>query len=232
MNLKFTHPGLWFRQNSFLLFLYALLQEPDRAFAWVAQELEQRSPFLLIHYCDVMVEPLKLDPRYASFRTQLYALSSDVIPPQPEKKALLSAPEADALTHQLLDYLRDEKPYLDNQLSLKSLAQALELHPNQLSWLINEKTGNNFNQFINAYRIEQFKQLAQDPANGHLSILGLAYESGFNSKTVFNTYFKKVTGVTPRQWMQENKQWALNQFYFTYPNFSPIIPNILADGFP
>jgi AraC-like DNA-binding protein len=44
--------------------------------------------------------------------------------------------------------------------------------------------------------------MAQDPANAHLSIIGLAFESGFNSKTVFNTYFKKETGLTPKQWMK------------------------------
>ncbi|OJJ15265.1 adenylate cyclase [marine bacterium AO1-C] len=195
-----------FRENSFLLFLYALLQEPDQAFAWVAQEQALRSPFLLIHYCDVLVDPLKTDPRYETYRTQLYAVNTTTAPNRAGKKALLTETEANAYTQKLQAYLQSEKPYLDSQLSLKLLAQALELHPNQLSWLINEKMGGNFNQFINDYRIEQFKQLAQNPANAHLSILGLAYESGFNSKTVFNTYFKKAIGMTPKQWIQQESE--------------------------
>ena len=194
-----------FRENSFLFFLYALLGEFDQAFDWVAQEQEKRSPFLLIHYCDLMADPLKTDSRYEVYRAQLYAVNAETPTDRSGKKALLTEAEANNYTQQLQAYLEHEKPYLDSQLSLKALAQALKLHPNQLSWLINEKMGHNFNQFINAYRIEQFKQLAQNPTHAHLSILGLAYESGFNSKTVFNTYFKKATGMTPKQWMQSSK---------------------------
>jgi len=69
-----------------------------------------------------------------------------------------------------------------------------------LSWLPNEQTGKNFNTFISHYRTEYFKTLAVDPDNSHISIIGLAYESGFNSKTVFNTFFKKETGMTPKEY--------------------------------
>jgi AraC-like DNA-binding protein len=50
--------------------------------------------------------------------------------------------------------------------------------------------------------LEFFKTIALDPKNSHLTILGLAYDSGFNSKSVFNTYFKKIEGLTPRAWMK------------------------------
>ena len=62
--------------------------------------------------------------------------------------------------------------------------------------------GKNFNEYINSYRIKSFKKKALDPANRHLTLLGLAYESGFNSKTVFNSFFKKTEGQTPRQWVK------------------------------
>jgi AraC-like DNA-binding protein len=76
------------------------------------------------------------------------------------------------------------------------------MNPNQLSWLLNESLGKNFNEFINQYRVETFKNLAKDPANANITVLGLAYDSGFNSKTVFNTYFKKETGLTPKQFLK------------------------------
>ncbi|WP_425412660.1 helix-turn-helix domain-containing protein [Lewinella cohaerens] len=82
------------------------------------------------------------------------------------------------------------------------MAEHLDLHPNQLSWLLNECLGKNFSEFINHYRVETFKRLAKEPANAHITLLGLAYESGFNSKTVFNTYFKKETGLTPKQFLK------------------------------
>ena len=78
--------------------------------------------------------------------------------------------------------------YLETNLTLRLLANQIDIHPNQLSWLLNENIGQNFNTFINKYRIEAFKLNARNPKNAHLTIEGLAYESGFNSKTVFNTY--------------------------------------------
>ena len=102
----------------------------------------------------------------------------------------------------LLDLMEKDKVYLDATLSLRALAKQIDLHPNKLSWLINDMQEQNFNQFINAYRIVHFKNLALNPNNAHLSIMGLAYESGFNSKTVFNTYFKKSTGISPKAWIK------------------------------
>ncbi|EAY30419.1 helix-turn-helix domain-containing protein [Microscilla marina] len=191
-----------FRENSFLLFVYAVLHQTDKAFAWVSAELEKKSPFLLMHYSDVMVDDLKTDPRYEVFRKKIYAVKTGNNADKPPKKPLIAEAEVEEYAQKLRMYLINEKPYLDNNLSLKLLAKALGMHANQLSWLINEKMGENFNQLINSYRVQQFKQLAQNPANAHLSIIGLAFESGFNSKTVFNTYFKKETGLTPKQWIK------------------------------
>ena len=61
---------------------------------------------------------------------------------------------------------------------------------------LSENLNTNFNDFINHYRLNYFKTIAVDPKNSHLTILGLAYDSGFNSKSVFNTYFKKIEGIT------------------------------------
>ena len=101
---------------------------------------------------------------------------------------------------------RSEEPYLDQELSLRSLAAQVELHPNQLSWLLNERLNKNFNEFVNHYRVQAFKKLALDPANAQVTLLGLAYDSGFSSKTVFNTYFKKETGRTPKQFLNEQQE--------------------------
>ncbi len=87
-------------------------------------------------------------------------------------------------------------------MTLRQLAQMIDIHPNSLSELLNEKIGKNFSEYINHYRVETFKEMAIEPNNTHLSILGLAYESGFNSKTVFNTFFKKETGMTPKQYLK------------------------------
>jgi AraC-like DNA-binding protein len=105
----------------------------------------------------------------------------------------------------LLHHIEENEPYLDPSLSLRSLAEQIDVHPNQLSWLLNENLDQSFNEFINTYRVEAFKRLAKDPANAHLTLIGLAYDSGFNSKTVFNTYFKKQTGFTPKQYLKDQQ---------------------------
>ncbi len=113
--------------------------------------------------------------------------------------------EFDKQMKKLMDFIEKEKPFLDAQLSLRNLAKSLQLHPNKLSYLINEKTGMNFNEFINQFRLTHFKEIACDVKNAHITILGLAYESGFNSKTVFNAYFKKAEGTTPGNWIKKQE---------------------------
>ncbi len=99
-------------------------------------------------------------------------------------------------------YRQQEEPYLDPNLTLRGLASDLKIHSNQLSWLINHEFNKNFSEFINHYRVETFKRISKDPKNAHINMIGLAYDSGFNSKTVFNTFFKKETGMTPMQYLK------------------------------
>jgi AraC-like DNA-binding protein len=69
--------------------------------------------------------------------------------------------------------------------------------------MLNQNLRMNFNMFINKYRVETFMSIAKAQENEKLTIEGMAYESGFNSKTVFNTYFKKETGLTPSQYLKQ-----------------------------
>ncbi|MCB0652208.1 MAG: helix-turn-helix domain-containing protein [Saprospiraceae bacterium] len=193
-----------FRSSSFLYFMYAVLGEKDKAFEWVREARDHKFSLLLLHFADPMVNALKKDPRFLQYQKEIFHL------PEPQKikktsKDLLDAATTKAYVGRLIRFVEKEKPYLDPGLSLRSLASAIDIHPNQLSWLLNESIGKNFNEFVNYYRVEAFKQLATDSTNAHLSLLGLAYESGFNSKTVFNTYFKKETGLTPKQFLKEQE---------------------------
>jgi len=114
----------------------------------------------------------------------------------PAKTTLPDLPER--LTR-LLVYMTDEKPYLDADLSLTDLARQLHTNPVVLSQVINAGAGQNFNDFVNSYRVDEFKQQIRDPANAHLSFLGLALDCGFNSKATFNRAFKKFTGGSPKE---------------------------------
>lgn len=97
----------------------------------------------------------------------------------------------------LATHMINAKPYLNPELRLSDLASDLKLKPYQLSELINRGEQTNFYDFINRYRIDEAKRRLRDPAFLNLNILGIAQESGFNSKSVFNDSFKKLTGLTP-----------------------------------
>jgi AraC-like DNA-binding protein len=95
--------------------------------------------------------------------------------------------------------LVDDKVYLENELSLAQLSEKLNVPPYQASELISRQYGESFFDLINRHRIEEVKKRLTDPAFSHLSILGIAMDCGFNSKSSFNTAFKKFTGQTPSQ---------------------------------
>jgi adenylate cyclase len=191
-----------FTASSYLFLLYSVLGETEKAFKWVSDAIETRSPLLLLRFADPLVGPIKSDPRYGEFQKKLFPedLFGETIK---KKKALLDNDAVTTYSTKLLSHINEKEPYLNPDLSLRLLADQINIHPNQLSWLLNENLGKNFSEFINHYRIEAFKKLAKNPENSNITMMGLAYDSGFNSKTVFNTYFKKETGLTPKQFLKE-----------------------------
>ncbi len=189
-----------FTSDSYLFMMYAVTGEIDKAFEWVESGIRNKSTLLMLRYPDPMVDALRRDDLYAKFHKAIFHMDVKEASATP-KKALLGDSTASEYRAKLIEHLEQNEPFLDPGLTLRSLAAQIDIHPNKLSWLINEMQEQNFNQFINKYRIEHFKRLAVDPENAQFSILGLAYDSGFNSKTVFNTYFKKSTGLSPKAWI-------------------------------
>ncbi len=189
----------------------------DLAFEEIEKDIKANKYYLNFYKENPAFKLLLDDPRYKIFDKVFKTKGTSNQTDQPihskllpglsderlkKKKALLDESDVKVYRNQLLQYMTDKAPYLNANLSLRSLAVSIDLHPNQLSWLLNNSFSKNFNEFINQYRIEAFKSLAKDPANANITVLGLAYDSGFNSKTVFNTYFKKETGLTPNQFLK------------------------------
>ncbi len=96
--------------------------------------------------------------------------------------------------------------YEDAELTLTSLAVKLNIHPHDLSRIINVGMEKNFSDFINEFRVRETARKMQDPAYDRLTLLGIAYESGFNSKTTFNRVFKEMTGKTPVEYKNSLKE--------------------------
>lgn len=111
----------------------------------------------------------------------------------------LTAERAETLHARLVDVMESERPFLDSNLKLNRLARSAGISANHLSQVINELRGQNFYDFVNSYRIEEAKRLILDPDRSGATLLSIAYEVGFNSKSAFNTAFKKHTDTTPSQ---------------------------------
>ncbi|WP_165793148.1 helix-turn-helix domain-containing protein [Sphingobacterium haloxyli] len=114
--------------------------------------------------------------------------------------------DLDQLKERLLQLMENERPYLNSELNLVRLAEQMDLSSHQLSYLINTAFGENFFNFINRYRVCKAKELLKNPDYNRFNVLVIAYEAGFNSKTAFNTTFKKMTNYTPTEYRRNNIQ--------------------------
>jgi len=99
-------------------------------------------------------------------------------------------------------FMEIEKPYLNPDLNLSDLAKKLDLTRAQLSETINSGFNQNFNDFVNSYRVEAFQNMLKEGKHQQLSLLGIAFECGFNSKATFNRVFKKLTSNSPTQYLK------------------------------
>jgi AraC-like DNA-binding protein len=97
----------------------------------------------------------------------------------------------------LTSLMSEKKPYLENDLTLSQLAERLAIPTHHLSQLLNERLGVSFFDYVNRLRVEEVKRLLRDPEKDSRSILDLAFEAGFSSKSSFNSIFKRSTGYSP-----------------------------------
>jgi AraC-like DNA-binding protein len=109
------------------------------------------------------------------------------------------------ITQRLDELMENEKLFLNPDLTLKELSLKLKMHSNYISRIINEHFGMSYNDFINKYRIEEVKKRFEDPEYRDKTVLEIIYETGFYSKSVFNTAFKKFTGMTPSLYRKQIK---------------------------
>ncbi len=104
---------------------------------------------------------------------------------------------------QLSQKIREDKLFLQRDITIKSLSRQLEIGSKEFSKMINTHTQKNFYHYINRFRVEEFKRLLQTPKARHLSLLGLSEEAGFYSKSTFYSVFKFYEGITPKQYQDQ-----------------------------
>jgi AraC-like DNA-binding protein len=115
-------------------------------------------------------------------------------------KSGLSEERANDIMRQLLELMDSEHPYRDSGITLPRLAELLGVSAHNLSEVINTLSGMNFFDFVNSYRVKQVQRDLLDAEKQQYKVLSLAFDAGFNSKTSFNSIFRKHTGMTPTEW--------------------------------
>ena len=115
----------------------------------------------------------------------------------------LNDKEVSELMEMVLHYLSIKKPYLNPEYSLQMMVDDLNIPRHKLSQVINRSQKKNFYKLINEYRVKEVKEKLQNKEYKNLTVLGIAFESGFNSKTTFNRIFKEETGMTPTHFIKE-----------------------------
>lgn len=148
------------------------------------------SVLALIVICWYVFKALKYPELFngVDSKTQLVTTSID-------KKTDISSEEINQLT----SYMESNKPYLNPSLSIRNLAEELNMNSRDLSILINQNLNQHFFDFVNEYRIKEAMNILRNPTKKDVTILEILYEVGFNSKSSFNTAFKKHTGKTPTE---------------------------------
>jgi AraC-like DNA-binding protein len=135
---------------------------------------------------------------------EIFTGDTSISPTNKYEKSSLTPEQSEKYLKNLLQFMESEKPYLKNELSLRDLAELTAISVNHLSQIINEQLQQNFFDFINRYRIEEAAKRLSDQRFQHFSILGIAENVGFNSKSVFNTAFKKYKKTTPSYFRNQN----------------------------
>lgn len=148
------------------------------------------SGFLFINY--LLINALRQPSIFSGLSTDEVQLAESEAP---GRAALVSAENAALLRH-LDRHMAEARPYLDANLSVDQLARQLGVPSRELSRAINEGLGKNFFELVSNYRIAEARRQLE-AAEAGTTILQVMYDSGFNSKSVFNTAFKKATGMTP-----------------------------------
>lgn len=120
-------------------------------------------------------------------------------------KSGLKEHQAQDHLQKLISYVEITKPFLDRDLSINDLSRMTGIPRHHITQVLNEKYKRNFFTFINEYRVKEVIERFSDPKFNHYTILAIAFDAGFNSKTTFNTIFKNQTSLTPSEFREKSK---------------------------
>ncbi|MBL0745606.1 helix-turn-helix domain-containing protein [Chryseolinea sp. Jin1] len=162
--------------------------------------------YFVIHEPDIFRLPQTISQPHELTKVELDHQVIDYLNHIGKDKEEETIENLDSLKEKLTLYMEKYQPYTNPKLSLVELASRLKLQPHILSKVINSGFGMNFFDYVNTYRIDEFKRRVEDPQYKNYTLLGIALDVGFNSKTAFNRSFKKITSQTPSAFFNTLKE--------------------------
>lgn len=152
--------------------------------------------------------------RYGTYQRPVYSAPADtpeeepvqIDSPTPVKKyqtSSLTSADAAALWQRIQQHMLTEHPFLEPGLKVSDLAKPLKVSVNHVSETINGYANMSFYDYVNGLRVDEAKRLLADDGIDHLSVTDIGYHAGFNSTSTFYTHFKKLTGLTPKQYQAD-----------------------------
>jgi len=181
------------------LFLYSSLQDIIGSLI-IELNYEQRwwlNIFMAIVVLFVGIKGYFTDTTKLNKLSFSFSPNPESIPQVKKEEEKVSAEDIEKLK----SHMEIEKPYLNPDLNLSDLSDELQINRAELSKIINSGFQKNFNDFINEYRVNTFKEKLNLGEHKQLSLLGIAYDCGFNSKATFNRVFKKITQISPTEFL-------------------------------
>jgi len=194
---KMNYIGAWWEFFSFAIIFYYI------AITGYSNSIETKVPFrmnLLSYKPTLLLPSSPVMEEQDSFIEDAEIIEiEDVQTPKTEDSDLLKEwkPKIEA-------YIVTGRAFEDPELTLSQVAKALNTNPSIISKVINQGFQLNFNDFINNYRIEAVKEKLKAGELKTQTMLGIAFDCGFNSKATFNRAFKKATGLSPKEWIEKN----------------------------
>jgi AraC-like DNA-binding protein len=158
---------------------------------------------LLVFFCWIIYQCLQTPELFHNTENELPSVKKMLEEDKRDTKDTLIDEATKEQIEKIKTYMVQNEPYLESSLSLYDLAQQTSMQAKDLSLLINSTLNQHFFDFVNQYRISKAMQMLQDPSKKELTVLEILYAVGFNSKSSFNTAFKKQTHLTPTEYRKK-----------------------------
>ena len=157
----------------------------------------------LLFICWLVIKALKTPGLYGRVNSKQLLVKQLISENQHKETLMTEDRERDESLSRLISHMETQEPYLEPSLSVYDLSKQLNWQPKELSVLINHDLNQHFFDFVNEYRIKKAMEILADASKNDLTILEILYEVGFNSKSSFNTAFKKYTKQTPTEYRKQ-----------------------------